>query len=113
MPRSLSLLIQVSQLQLADCSGKPAVYCRATDWGECIAVLRLSPGDVDALKCKAIANLQLGEYDEAAKVLSHKQLQQEMPFERVSSSRRLLQDVLAPLFAATGCDVREAVKCAA
>jgi hypothetical protein len=45
---------------------------------------------VDALACKAIANLQLGEYEEAAKVLSHKQLQQEMHFERVSTSLQLL-----------------------
>jgi hypothetical protein len=37
------------------------------------------------LACKSIANLQLGEYEEAAKVLAHKQLQQEMHFERVSA----------------------------
>lgn len=51
-----------------------------------VAVLRLSPGDVDALACKAVANLQLGEYEEAAKVLSHKKLEDQMQFERVSSS---------------------------
>lgn len=50
---------------------------------QCDTVLRLSPGDVDALACKAIAQLQLGDYDEAAKVLSHKQLQGQMHFERV------------------------------
>jgi hypothetical protein len=60
--------------------------CSATDSaGTAAAVLRLSPGDVDVLACKAIANLQLGEYEEAAKVLAHKQLQQEMHFERVSA----------------------------
>lgn len=52
-------------------------------------ILRLSPGDVDALACKAIANLQLGEYEEAAKVLAHKQLQQEMHFERAYCCYRL------------------------
>jgi hypothetical protein len=45
--------------------------------------LKLSAGDADALACKAVAHLQLGEYEDAARVLSHKQLQQQMQFERV------------------------------
>ena len=48
-------------------------------------VLKLSPADVDALKCRAVAHLQLGEYEEAWKALGHRKLEGEMTFERVRS----------------------------
>eukprot|EP00775_Hariotina_reticulata_P001463 gene1463-1805_t len=52
-------------------------------------ILKLSAGDADALACKAVAHLQLGEYEEAARVLGHKQLQQRMQFERAYCCYRL------------------------
>jgi hypothetical protein len=44
----------------------------------------VSPGDADALACKAVALLQLQEYADADKVLQHKRLTGQMPLERVS-----------------------------
>lgn len=46
-------------------------------------VLKLAPGDADALSCKAVALLQEQEYEAADKVLQHKALQGKLPLERV------------------------------
>jgi hypothetical protein len=55
------------------------------------AVLKVAPGDADALACKAVALLQLQEYESAEKVLQHKNLQGQMPLERVGvTSSQLL-----------------------
>eukprot|EP00879_Flechtneria_rotunda_P024977 GHRR01026505.1.p1 GENE.GHRR01026505.1~~GHRR01026505.1.p1 ORF type:complete len:118 (+),score=33.92 GHRR01026505.1:638-991(+) len=53
------------------------------------AILKFSPGDIEALQCKAVAYLELGEYEEATKVLSYKQLQGQMQFERAYCCYRL------------------------
>lgn len=49
------------------------------------AVLKVAPGDADALACKAVALLQETEYEAADKVLQHKNLQGQLPLERVGS----------------------------
>jgi len=49
------------------------------------AVLKVAPGDADALACKAVALLQEQEYEAADKVLQHKNLQGQLTLERVGS----------------------------
>lgn len=51
----------------------------------CNKVLKVAPGDADALACKAVALLQDQEYEAADKVLQHKAIKEHMPLERVSS----------------------------
>lgn len=53
----------------------------------CHPVLKLSPGDEDALRCKVVALISEGEWEEAGKVLAHKRLEGKMQFERVSGGR--------------------------
>jgi hypothetical protein len=48
------------------------------------SVLAISPKDMDALVCKAIANIQLGNYDAALTLISkHGTLSESMIFEKV------------------------------
>ena len=44
-------------------------------------------GDEDALRCKVVALISDGEFDEAQKVLGHKRLEGQMHFERVRPDR--------------------------
>jgi len=46
------------------------------------SILKASPGDEDALKCKAVAYIQESEYEEALKFLSNRKLEGQMQFER-------------------------------
>ncbi|KAF8057286.1 srp72 [Scenedesmus sp. PABB004] len=64
--------------------GQDAKVLKAAD-----AVLKLAPGDADALACKVVAHLQLGEYEDAARVLAHKSLVGKMQFERAYACYRL------------------------
>lgn len=48
------------------------------------SVLKLSPGDEDALRCKVVALVSNGDFEETQKVLGHKRLEGQMQFERVS-----------------------------
>ncbi|KAI8463766.1 MAG: hypothetical protein J3K34DRAFT_526736 [Monoraphidium minutum] len=59
-------------------------------------ILKLSPGDEDALRCKVVGLVNEGEFDEALKVLGHKRLEGKMHFERAYALYRVgrLQDAL-------------------
>ncbi len=47
------------------------------------AVLKAAPGDVDACKCKAMAYIQLGDFESAMQMLNTKVLANTMQYERV------------------------------
>ncbi|GBF97135.1 signal recognition particle subunit [Raphidocelis subcapitata] len=70
-------------------------------------ILKVSPGDEDALRCKVVALISEGDFEEAQKALGHKRLEGQMAFERAYVLYRLgrLQDALkAASLAAAAAD---------
>ncbi len=47
------------------------------------AVLKLEPGDQDALGCKLVALIQAGQFDAALQLINSKALQADVGFEKV------------------------------